>query len=115
MIRRRWPGRDRGAFTAELAAGLPALMLLLVAGLAAVDAVTTKGRCVSAAREGAVAAAREEDGQAAAALAAPPGAMVTVLPGDGSVRVVVRCRVRMITVEVAAVAAREPYLAGGVP
>ena len=112
MIRRRWPGRDRGSFTAELAAGLPALMLLLVAGLAAVDAVVTKGRCVAAAREGAVAAARDEDGVIAATLAAPPGATVTVLPQDESVRVVVRCRVRLIAVEAAAVSAREPRLAG---
>ena len=114
MIRRRWPGRDRGSFTAELAAGLPALMVLLFAGLTAVGAVTTKGQCVDAAREGAIAAAREEDGAAAAALAAPPGATVTVLPDGDSVRVVVRCRIRMIAVEAAAVSAREPFLVGPV-
>ena len=108
MIGRRWPGRDRGAFTAELAAGLPALMLLLMAGVATVDAVTTKGRCVAAARDGALAAARGEAGAVAASRTAPPGALVTVVPDGESVRVVVRCRVRMVAVETTAVAAREP-------
>ncbi len=111
MIRRRRPGRDRGAFTAELAAGLPALMLLLFAGLTAVDAVTTKGRCVDAARAGALAAARGEAGRAAAARVAPPGATVTVVPEGEAVRVVVRCPVRVVTVEAAAVAAVEPGVA----
>ena len=44
MTGRRWPGRltgDRGSFTAELAVGLPALMLLLFAALTGVGAVTT--------------------------------------------------------------------------
>ncbi|MCT2280694.1 hypothetical protein M3G91_24050, partial [Micromonospora chalcea] len=38
---RSWATCERGSFTAELAAGLPALMLLLVAGLTAVNAVGT--------------------------------------------------------------------------
>ena len=111
MIARRRPGRDRGSFTAELAVGLPALMLLLAAGVTTVGAVITKGQCVDAAREGALAAARGEPGEAAAARVAPPGAAVTVAPDGEAVRVVVRCRVRVLTVEAAAVAAREP----GVP
>ncbi|MEV6373805.1 mucin-associated surface protein, partial [Micromonospora musae] len=52
MIRRRLAGRDRGSFTAELAAGLPALLLLLLAGLTAVDAVSTRAGCLHAARGG---------------------------------------------------------------
>ncbi|MFI5894299.1 TadE family type IV pilus minor pilin [Actinoplanes sp. NPDC051513] len=115
MIRRRQPGRDRGSFTAELAAGLPALILLLLAGLTAVAAVTAKGQCVDAAREGALAGARGEGAPAAAARVAPPGASIDVAAGGDSVTVVVRAPVRMlgahlpaITVEGRAVAAREP-------
>jgi hypothetical protein len=116
---RRWPGRDRGSFTAELAAGLPALMLLLFAGVAAVGAVTTKAGCVDAAREGALAAARGEAGTAAAARVAPPGAGIDVAPDAETVTVVVRSPIRMIggalpviTVEATAVAAREPGVVG---
>ena len=132
MTRRRQPGRDRGSFTAELAAGLPALILLLLAGLTAVTAVTTKGQCIDAAREGALAGARGEGqlatrgggtsagarGEGASAAArrvAPPGASIDVVGGGESVTVVVRAPVRMlgahlpaITVEGRAVAAREP-------
>ncbi|MCU7724152.1 pilus assembly protein [Actinoplanes sp. KI2] len=119
MIRRRQPGRDRGAFTAEFAAGLPALILLLLAGLTAVAAVTAKGQCVDAAREGALAGARGEAASAAALRVAPPGAQVDVAGGAETVTVVVRAPVRLlgshlpaITVEGRAVAAREPEVAG---
>jgi len=119
---RRRPGRDRGSFTAELAAGLPALMLLLFAGLTAVGAVTTKGQCVDAAREGAVAAARGEAGAAAAARVAPDGAAID-LGGDAeTVTVSVRAPIRVlggglpvITVAATAVAAREPAIPGEGP
>ncbi|MFY1635666.1 TadE family type IV pilus minor pilin [Solwaraspora sp. WMMB335] len=60
MTRRRWAGRDRGSFTAELAAGLPALMLLMVVGLTAVRAVVVKAECVDLARGVALAVARGE-------------------------------------------------------
>ncbi|MFI7602778.1 TadE family type IV pilus minor pilin [Actinoplanes sp. NPDC049681] len=131
MTRRRQPGRwcggrvpaglgrDRGSFTAELAAGLPALMLLLFAGLTAVVAVTTQGRCVDAAREGAIVAARGGPGVENAVRIGPPGAEVMVVEGDDTVTVEVRAKVAvlgghlpMITVGSAAVAAREP---AGVP
>lgn len=115
MIGRRPPGRDRGSFTAELAAGLPALMLLLLAGLTAVAAVTAKGQCVDAAREGALAGARGEGAAAAAGRVAPPHAEIDVGAGTETVTVVVRAPVRLlgahlpaITVEGRAVAAREP-------
>jgi TadE-like protein len=110
--RRRPPGRDRGSFTAELAAGLPALMLLLLAGLTAVSAVTVKGQCVDAAREAALATAR---GEAASTWYAPPDATVQLEVDGDKVTARVRAPVRLlgahlpaITVEGTAVAAREP-------
>jgi hypothetical protein len=112
VTRRRPPGRDRGSFTAELAAGLPALMLLLFAGLTAVSAVTAKGQCVDAAREAALATAR---GAPAPVQFSPPGASVEIEIGDDVVTARVRAPVRLlgahlpvITVEGTAVAAREP-------
>jgi Flp pilus assembly protein TadG len=112
VSRRRWPGRDRGSFTAELAAGLPALMLLLFAGLTAVSAVDVKGQCVDAAREAALATAR---GDPVPAHFAPAGATVRVDTEGEVVTVRVTAPVRLlgahlpvITVEGTAVAAREP-------
>jgi Flp pilus assembly protein TadG len=120
VIGRRRPGRDRGSFTAEFAAGLPALILLLLAGLTAVAAVTAKGQCVDAAREGALAGSRGEGADAAAARVAPAGATVQIDEGEDTVAVVVRARVRLlgahlpvITVTGRAVAAREPDLVDG--
>jgi Flp pilus assembly protein TadG len=122
VIRRRQSGRvfrrlaaDRGSFTAELAAGLPALMLLLLAGLTAVSAMTAKGQCVDAAREGALAAARGEAGEPAAAGAAPPGAEIRIEMDGDAVTAQVRTSVRLlgahlpgITVAGSSTAAREP-------
>ncbi|GAA0793698.1 TadE family type IV pilus minor pilin [Spirilliplanes yamanashiensis] len=118
----RRPGRDRGSFTAELAAGLPALTLLLLAGLTAVTAVTTHLQCVDAAREGALAAGRGDGGAAAAHRIAPPGATVAEGGGGDTVTMSVRAPVKVlgarlprITVDAAATAAREPDGAGTVP
>ena len=115
MSRRRRPGRDRGSFTAELAAGLPALVLLLLAGLTAVSAVTAKGQCVDAAREAALATARGEPGQERATAVAPPGATVRIGVAGDAVTARVQTRVRLfgarlpvVTVAGSAVAAREP-------
>jgi hypothetical protein len=115
VIKRRWPGRDRGAFTAELAAGLPALMLLLFAGLTAVTAVAAQGQCLDAAREAALAEARGASGATAAARVAQPGAEVDVSGDAEVVTVRVRARLRVlganlpaVTVEGSATAAREP-------
>ena len=128
MSGRRWPGRswafgeDRGAFTAELAAGLPALLLLLLFGLTAVSAVAAKGRCVDAAREGALAAARGEPGIASAARIAPADATIDLVGGEDTVTVTVRAPVPLlgghlpaISVRAEAVAAREPEMPGTVP
>jgi hypothetical protein len=125
VSRRRWPGRlralgcDRGAFTAELAAGLPALMLLLLSGLTAVSAVTTYLQCVDAAREGALSAARGGPGPADATGIAPADAQVSLVEGEDTVVVTVRAAVPVlgghlpaITVRAEAVAAREPELVG---
>ncbi|MFI5494342.1 TadE family type IV pilus minor pilin [Actinoplanes sp. NPDC051859] len=128
MRPRRQPGRlapglrgvlaagDRGAFTAELAAGLPALMLLLFAGLTAVGAMTAQGRSEDAAREGAIAAARGTPGAAeTAARIAGPAARIDTTETADTVTVTVRVPVPilgghlpMITVRAEAVAAREP-------
>ncbi|GAA2713969.1 TadE family type IV pilus minor pilin [Micromonospora olivasterospora] len=115
MTPRRPAGRDRGSFTAELAAGLPALLLLLLAGLTAVNAVTTKAACLDAAREAALAASRGEAGGAAGSRIAPPGALVTVSVGGDRVTATVRAPVRAlgarlprISVAATTVAAVEP-------
>ncbi|TDB77904.1 TadE family type IV pilus minor pilin [Micromonospora sp. KC721] len=118
MSARRWAGRDRGSFTAELAAGLPALLLLLLTGVTAVEAVTTRAACLDAAREAALAASRGSDGSTAGTRIAPPAATVTVSADAARVTVTVRAPVRALgarlprlTVEATAVAAVEP----GVP
>jgi Flp pilus assembly protein TadG len=107
--------RDRGSATAELAAALPVLMLLLFAALAAVNAVTVKMRCVDAAREAARAEARGESGIAAGQRSAPEGAAVSVGVDGDTVRATVRSpapllgtRLPGFTVTADAVAAVEP-------
>ncbi|MFB9237016.1 TadE family type IV pilus minor pilin [Plantactinospora siamensis] len=106
---------DRGSFTAELAAGLPALLLLLLTGLTAVEAVTTKGQCLDAAREAALAASRGQDADVAAGDAAPAGATVQITVVGDRVRVTVEAPVRVsgtrlpeIRVTATAVAGLEP-------
>ncbi|WP_326561380.1 TadE family type IV pilus minor pilin [Micromonospora sp. NBC_01796] len=115
MIRRRWAEGDRGSFTAELAAGLPALVMLLLVGLAAVGAVTMKAQCVDAAREAALAVSRGEPGVPAGAGSAPPGATVSVTVAGERVIATVRAPIRVfgtrlprLTVTATAVAAVEP-------
>lgn len=109
-----------GSATAELAVGLPVLVLLLLAALTAVSAVTTQMRCVDAAREAARAAARGEVDPAAAGRRVAPGGGTVLVRAEGSmVRVTVRATVRPLgrgvggpTVSGVAVAEREP---GAVP
>jgi Flp pilus assembly protein TadG len=76
-VSRRLRG-DRGSATAEFAVALPALVLLLLFALGAVDAVLARMRCVDAARDAALAQARGGDGGAAARRRAPGGAAVNV-------------------------------------
>lgn len=106
---------DRGSFTAELAAGLPALILLVVVGVAAVQAATTKAQCVDAARDAALAAARGEAGEDAARRAGPAGATVSITVDGDVVTATVRAPLRTlgvpfrpITIEAVAMAAVEP-------
>ncbi|MBQ1026339.1 pilus assembly protein [Micromonospora sp. C95] len=115
MIGRRPAGRDRGSFTAEMAAGLPALVLLLLTGLTAINAVSTKAACLDAAREAALAASRGEPGATAGSRQAPAGAEVVVVSDGELVRATVRASVRAlgtdlpaISVAATAVAAVEP-------
>jgi Flp pilus assembly protein TadG len=120
--RLRGPGRDRGAFTAELAAGLPALMLLLLTSLSMVSGVAVHIRCVDAAREGALIASRGGPGVARAAEIAPADAAISQVQGKDTVMVTVSApvpilgaRLPAITVRAAAIAAREPEAIGTVP
>ena len=90
-------------------------MLLLFFGLTAVTALTTKGRCVDAAREGALAAARGGPGTDEASRIAPAGAEIGLVHGPETVTVTVRAPVAVlggnlpvITVDSSATAAREP-------
>lgn len=81
--------------TAETAAALPVLAVLLGMCLWAVGAATAQLRCVDAARAGARAAARGEQAsavEAAARSAAPAGAVVTVLVDGQDIRVTVKVR-----------------------
>jgi hypothetical protein len=114
----RWLARDGGFFTAEMAAGLPALMLLMLAGLTAVLAVVAKGQCVDASREGALVTARGGAGEPIAAEVAPTGAEVWISIGADAVTARVRAPVSLfgahlpaIIVEGSSTAAREPAVA----
>jgi hypothetical protein len=86
----RAPNGQRGFATAELAAGLPVIVLLLTAGLMAVSAATAQVRCLDVAREAALAEARGEAGGAVAAGRAPADARieVTVSGSEVTARVV---------------------------
>jgi len=70
--------RDRGSTTAELAVGLPALVLLLLFGLGAVNATLARMQCVDAARDAALTSARGGDGTGTGQRRAPGGATVSV-------------------------------------
>ncbi len=106
---------DRGSATAEFAVALPALILLLLFSIGTVNAVLTRMRCVDAARDAALAAARGGDGGTAARRRAPAGAAVSVwTEGDlvhAKVSVTVRPlggRLPGVTVSADAVAEEEP-------
>jgi hypothetical protein len=98
--------------TAELAVGLPALVLLLVLGLGALAVVRDQLRCVAAAREVAIAAARGETPP-------PVEADVVEISTDGDlVRVTVRRHRELgllpgFDITATAVAALEPAPAAG--
>ncbi len=108
-------GQDRGSATVELAVSLPGLVLLLFVALSAVTAVRIQIECVDAARDGALAAARGEDGSSAATHSAPPGASVVVSVDGATARATVTVRITPLggrlpgyTVTATAVAETEP-------
>jgi hypothetical protein len=111
----RRPGRDAGMVTAELAVGLPVLLLFVLVAIGAVDATVQKVRCVDAARDSALAAARGQSGQAAGHAVAPAGARITLSGDDRTVTATVAVLVHPLglhvpglAVSASAVAAREP-------
>lgn len=114
---RRHAGRDDGMVTAELAACLPVLVLVLAVALTAVSIVAARVRLQDAAREAARAAARADTAETGRLAAdAAPGAHVTVSSRDsGEVIAVARQSVHplgsflpAITITERAVAAIEP-------
>jgi hypothetical protein len=115
--RRRNDASDRGSATAELAAAFPVVVLLLLAGLTGLAALSAKVRCSDAAGLAARAAARGEPASAAAQTA-PSGATISVHREGDLVRATVTFRVRpagllpAFTVEEQAVAMVEPETEG---
>jgi hypothetical protein len=119
-MRSSWRRGDRGMVTAELAACLPVLVLVLAVALTAVSAVAARAGLQDAAREAARAAARG-DPSAARRLAteAAPSGQLTLVSRGADVIAVVRARLHPmggvlpgLTLVERAVAAREPT---GVP
>jgi hypothetical protein len=113
---RRRGDRDAGMVTAELAACLPVLVLLLAVALSAVSVGSLRVRAQDAAREAARAAARGDRASALAlARAAAPGAQIRITVTAGEVSAVATVQAHLpvpflpeVTVHEQAVAAREP-------
>lgn len=109
--------------TAELAAALPVLVVLLAVALTAVSVVAARVRVQDAAREAARAAARGDPAIGSRlARETAPGSSVEVARGPGGVTAVVRSTVRPLgdwlpafTVSERAVAALEPTAAAAAP
>lgn len=77
--------RQSGHATAELAAALPAIVLLLLTGLFAVNTIAFQTRCTDAARDAVLAEARGEDGRAAADHRLPPRSKLDITSTDDTV------------------------------
>ena len=93
--------RDRGSVTAELAVGLPAVVLLLVALLTVASSAIAQTRCTDAARAGA----------RAAALGEPDGAVTATarrLAGEDASVAVTRAG-QWVTVEVSSAVVSGPW------
>lgn len=107
---------DRGMVTAELAASLPVLVLVLAVTLSAIVVGGDRVRAQDAAREAARAVARGDRATASRlAAAAAPGASLRVTTSGDQVVAVTRLRVHLlarwlpaVTVTERAVAAVEP-------
>ena len=109
-------GRDRGMVTAELAACLPVLVLILGVAISAVTVVAERVRLADAAREAARAAARGDPGMGRRlGEQEAPGARIALSTGAGTVTAVATKHVHplggwlpSITVSERCVAAVEP-------
>jgi Flp pilus assembly protein TadG len=121
---RRRTGGDDGMVTAELAAALPVLVLVMLVAVLAVSVAQARVRCADAAREAARAVARGESARAAPLAAAAAGRAVTVTAGPQGAdltSVTVRMQLRPVlwlgsmTVSETAVAATEPTAVGAAP
>lgn len=114
-VRDRRPN-DQGTVTAELAACLPVLVLVLAVALTAVGAASTRVRLQDAAREAARLAARgDEPGAKKVAARIAPGSRLQLRISDGDVLATVDATVHPLTdalpgipVAETAVAALEP-------
>ena len=73
----RKPTKQAGFVTAEFAACLPAVVLLLLAGAGLMSVQATRIRCADAARDAALAVARGDPDPEAALAGAPPRARLT--------------------------------------
>ncbi len=92
---RRRAHRDAGMVTAELAVAIPAVVLVLLACLAGLDAAVDQIRCVDAARLGGRAAARGDSPERVRELAqsgAPQAAVITLAHRGGMAVVTVEAR-----------------------
>jgi len=116
IVRRRLRS-DAGMVTAETAMSLPVLVLLTLAGVAAVGVGQAQLRCADAAREAARAVARGDAGAAAARAQAAAGRPVSVLSvGATASDTVIRVRMELrpvrwlppVTITDTAVVSSEP-------
>ena len=117
------PGRrERGVATAEVAVALPALVVLVAAGMTMVSVLMAQLRCVDAAREAARAAARGEDAAVVRSLAqrsGPKDSAMQMTAGQQEIEVTVSADADSVVgllpaihVEATAVALREPEPSG---
>ncbi|MER7362778.1 TadE family type IV pilus minor pilin [Nonomuraea wenchangensis] len=93
----RGASATRGSVTAETAAVLPALMIVLAAGLWAIQSVAVQLECVDAARTAARAAARGEPLEkvrAVAITATSPDAQVDIIRDPETTKVQIAVQVR---------------------
>ncbi|HEY0166731.1 MAG TPA: TadE family type IV pilus minor pilin [Jatrophihabitans sp.] len=110
---------DAGMVTAETAMSLPVLLMLTLAGVAAVSVGQARMRCVDAASEAAKAIARGDPGSAAERARSAAGRPVTLSTTAGALDTTVTVRLTLrpvswlppVAITETAVAATEPGVA----